>query len=436
MKNSYTKHIARLIALLLIPLLTLVGCGNTSDDSKVRLINATTDISSLSLFADDDKLNDAVAADSISAYGEVKSTTNFQAKLKRGGSETVLSNTTQNLARDYHYLAVAWGREGNVSLTFLGEEEDEPSSGQAKVRVFNTATDAGSVDVYISDSTSALSSISPDVSNVDTGKVSGFSTVNRGTYRLRVTAAGDKDDLRLDTDSIVIGDKARITIIVQSGAGGVLTHSLIVSQQSELTVRKNASARVRSASSISSSGVVSTKVANVTVSNSLTSPSVGAYFLVPAGAQKTDITINGGVTTSSTFSFVAGGDYTIMSYGAVANPKQSFIVDDNRVPLTSGKAKIRLIHGAEPYSSASMTYDSIAVTSEIPLGSASTSTNINPNSGNALIEVNAPSSSTPLYTTEKTGGGTTGATIDAKSVYTIFLLGGNTTPRGIIRKDR
>jgi Domain of unknown function (DUF4397) len=251
-----------------------------------------------------------------------------------------------------------------------------------------------------------------------------------------VTAAGDKDDLRLDTDSIVIGDKARVTIIVQSGAGGVLTHSLIVSQQNELIVKKNTSARVRSASSILSSGVVTTKVANVTVANSLTSPSVGAYFLVPAGAQKTDTTINGGVTSSSTFSFVAGGDYTILSYGTVATPKQSFIVDDNRVPLTSGKAKIRLIHGAELYSSTSMTYDSIAVTSEIPLGSASTSTNVNPNSGNALIEVTAPSSSTALYTTEKSGGGTTGATIDAKSVYTIFLLGGNTTPRGIIRKDR
>jgi hypothetical protein len=436
MKNFYTKHIARLIGLLLIPLLTLVGCGKASDDSKVRLINATTDISSLSLFADDDKINDSVAADSVSAYGEVKSTTNFQAKLKRAGSETVLSNTTQNLARDYHYLAVAWGREGNVSMTFLGEEEDEPSSGQAKVRVFNTATDAGSVDVYLSDATSALSSISPDVSNVETGKVSGFSTVTRGTYRLRITGASDKDDLRLDTGSIVIGDKARLTIIVQSGAGGVLTHALIVSQQSDLTVRKNTSARVRAASSVSSSGVVTTKVAGVSVANSLTSPSVGAYFLVPSGAQQTETVINGGVASSSTFSFVAGGDYTILSYGTAANAKQSFIVDDNRVPLTSGKAKIRLVHGADPYSSASMTYDSISVTSEIPLGSASTSTNINPNSGNALIEVTAPSSATALYTTEKSGGGTTGATIDTKSVYTIFLLGGNATPRGIIRKDR
>jgi Domain of unknown function (DUF4397) len=436
MKNSYTAYVAKCTAVFLIPLLTLFGCGKANDDSHIRLINATTDISSLSLFADDDKVNESVAADSMSGYADVKSTTNFQAKLKRSGSETVLNNSTQNLARDYHYLAVAWGREGNVNLTFLGEEESEPSSGQAKVRVFNTATDAGPVDVYLSDASSALSSISPDVSNVDTGKVSGFSTVNKGTYRLRVTAASDKDDLRLDTDSIVVGDKARITIIVQSGAGGVLTHSLIVSQQSDLTVRKNASARVRATSSISSSGVVTTKIANITIANSLTSPSVGAYFLVPAGAQKTDTTINGGVTSSSTFSFIAGGDYTVMSYGSVASPKQSFIVDDNRVPLTSGKAKIRLVHGAESYSSASMTYDSIAVTSEIPLGSSSASTTVNPNSGNALIEVTAPSSPTPLYTTEKSGGGTTGATIDAKSVYTIFLLGGNTTPRGIIRKDR
>jgi hypothetical protein len=43
-----------------------------------------SDISSSSPFSDDDKLNDAVAADSISAYADVKSTTNFQATLKRG----------------------------------------------------------------------------------------------------------------------------------------------------------------------------------------------------------------------------------------------------------------------------------------------------------------------------------------------------------------
>jgi hypothetical protein len=74
----------------------------------------------------------------------------------------------------------------------------------------------------------------------------------------------------------------------------MLDHSLIVSRQDALTLRKNASARVRSVSSISSSGVVTAKVANVNVANSLTSPSVDA-------------------------------DYTIMSYGSVASPKRMSI---------------------------------------------------------------------------------------------------------------
>jgi hypothetical protein len=116
MKNSLITRFAditKLAAIFFIALFNLDGCGKTTYDSHVRLINATTDISSLTLYADDDKLNDAVSADSISAYSDVKSTTNFQAKLKRGGSETVLSNTAQNLAqllqwfyrRSHHLIA-------------------------------------------------------------------------------------------------------------------------------------------------------------------------------------------------------------------------------------------------------------------------------------------------------------------------------------------
>lgn len=86
--------------------------------------------------------------------------------------------------------------------------------------MFNTAVDNGSLDVYLTGSDDALDDASATVSAVTGGSVASYSTVTSGTYRLRVTGAGDKNDLRLDVPAMTLGSTQVATLIVTPGQRG------------------------------------------------------------------------------------------------------------------------------------------------------------------------------------------------------------------------
>jgi Domain of unknown function (DUF4397) len=423
-----------LAALLLVGLL-LIGCGGSDNNSaSVRFVNATTDVGGLDLYTGDDKRASNVAPDAVSDYASIDEGS-YTAKIKLSGNDSALISPSVSLTGDNHYAAVAWGRSDAVRLAVLTEEEDEPSAAIAEVRIFNGATDVGKIDAYLTDPAAALDTVSANASSISTGSVSGYAELAKGTYRLRITAAGDKTDVRLDIASITLADKDRVTIILQPTPGGVLAHSLLLVQQGALTVNKNTYARARAVASVSGNGVVAAKVGSTSLSAALTSPAVGNYVLVPSGSQTLLAQVNGATVSSASTTFAAGGDYTVFLYGGTSSAQLTLLSDDNRLPTDSSKAKMRLVHGGEGYSSLSLALDSVSVASEVPFGQASTFTQVTPNKGNALVEVTSALSNTPLYTTVKTSGDT-GVSIDAQSVYTVFMLGGNAAPRGLMRKER
>jgi Domain of unknown function (DUF4397) len=419
----------------------LAGCGSGGDDSSsLRLLNATADVGSLDFYTksgtdDDVQRGSNVAVDGVSGYASVDSGS-YTLKVMLAGNSASLTNPTLSLTSDYHYTAVAYGRSGAVKVAVLTEEEDEPASGKAEVRILNAASDVGAVDMYITDSSTALGNATANATSIAAGSTSGFSTFATGTYRLRITAAGDTTDVRLDVPSITLTDRERVTVILQPTTGGVLANALMLIQQGSLTVSKNTNARVRAVASVSGNGVVTAQVASTSLTpTSLTSPAVGAYVLVPAGSQTLLAQVNGATVSSASTSFTAGADYTVMLYGNTTSSQMSLLSDNNRLPADTGKAKLRLVHGAEGYNALSLSLDNVSVADQVGYGVASTAAQVAPNSGNALVEVTSSLSNTPLYTTTKSSG-STGVTIDTLGVYSVFMLSGNATPRGVLRKER
>lgn len=429
---------SRLLAALLVTTgLVIAGCGGSSnddDDAGVRFVNSTTEVGGLDLYTDDDKRASNVLPDAASGYISIGDG-NYTAKLKLAGNSTALISPSISLSNDTDYTVVAWGRSDAVRLISLTEDEDEPSSGVAKIRVFNGATDVGRVDLYVTDASTSLDNASAKASGIATGSVSGFSEVGRGTYRLRITGAGDRNDVRLDVPSITLGDKDRTTVILQPTTGGVLAHALLTVQRGSLTVAKNTFARARVVASVSGNGVVAAQVGSTSLSAALTSPAVGGYVLVPAGSQTLLTQVSGATLSSASTAFTAGGDYTVFVYGSTASTRMALITDDNRLPTDTSKAKIRLVHGAERDTTLSLAVDSVSVSSEVPIGTGSSFSQVATNSGNALIEVTSALSNTPLYSTAKSSG-STGVSIEAQGVYSVFMLDGNSTPRGLLRKER
>ena len=100
----------------------------------------------------------------------------------------------------------------------ISEDTTPPASGTAIVRVFNAATDAGSIDVYVTDPAVDITTLSSPTFTFTAStsvQASNFLVVRRpGTYRIRVTGAGNPSDLRLDIPSVVLANQQVATVIL------------------------------------------------------------------------------------------------------------------------------------------------------------------------------------------------------------------------------
>jgi hypothetical protein len=418
------QGIARLAATAVLAT-ALAACGGSDDDdgnAQMRLINATADVASIDMTIDNDDIDEtrqftAIARDGQSEYAELDNTA-YTLRIKREGAGSTLALNSANLEPDQRYTVFAYGREGDYRVYAALDDEDEPSAGKAVVRVFNAAPDTGSVDVYLTEEAASLDDTLPTVSNIGAATLSFYNSIDRGTYRLRVTAQGDKDDVRLDVTGIELADKARITLVLQPGPGGVLVNTV-----------KNTYARARLVSGATGNAAVTASLGNTSLNINLRSPSVGAYTLVPAATVAANVTVNAGVNVGGSVTLAPGADYTLAVYGDAAAPDWRLISDDNRPPASSERTKMRLLHMA-PGLNANLTLvkDYVAVATDVAYGNASSYSQV-ANSNDARIEVTSPLTVDPLFLSED-------AVLASRGVYTVFILGGAATPTGILRRER
>ena len=421
---------------LIVCVLALLGAcgGDESKDATVRFLNATTDVGSLSLYTDDDRRAGNVAVDAVSPYTTLKARS-YEFKFKRSGSDSSLITSTNSLSEDTPHTVVAWGREGAIRMSITEDDEDLPAAGLVKLRVFNAATDAGSVDIYLGDSATDFGSVSATATSVAVGAYSAFSERSAGAIRIRVTSAGNRDEIRLDVPALQTQGQQVITLILQPTAGGVLMHAVALLQQGTVTLQKNQQSRVRLVASVAGNGVVGSRVGSTLLSNAATSPNIGSYVLVPSGNHTLSAQIAGATVFSEAMSFLAGQDYTVLVHGDPALGFVNRITDDNRA-AASGRSKIRLVHGVQGYDTLTLTVDSASVANDLAYGSVSSFVSVGSNVGNALLEVNSPLSSAALYSTNRPNSSTTGVSLESTGVYTLFMLSGSATPRGFLRRDR
>lgn len=417
------------IAVLGLPLLQ--ACGGGSDDEggggALRLVNAADGYASLDLYASDTLLSSAVAADSAGSYLSLGADT-YTLKLKRNGSTTTSNSTDRSIAADTAYTLLAYATAETLKTVLLTENEDAPSSGTAKLRVFNASTEAGALDIYVTAPDAALADSSATTAALGTERIGSYAEVSAGTYRIRVTGSGDKADLRLDLPSVTLADQQVTTLVLTATPGGVLVHGLSIDQKSTVTARKNPAARVRLVAGANANGSVAATANGVTLSAGLQSPAVGSYLLVPAGDLSLDVTLNGGAVASSATTLAAGSDSTLLVSGDTGAATATLLADDNRPSLNSGNAKLRLVHGIGALASPiALTADYSAVATDVARNSASAGAGVAAGTG-IRLEASTPSAGT-LYLAED-------VTLLATRVYTVFMLGDSSAPLGVLRRDR
>jgi hypothetical protein len=264
--------------------------------------------------------------------------------------------------------------------------------------------------------------------------LAGFREIPAGTYQLRITGVGKPDDLRLDKPITLTAGQFQ-TLMITAGSGGALVNGTLIVQQGAITALTNTKARVRLVASVDGAGVVAANVSSTLLSSGLISPRVqGFYTLVDAGNVNLNLRVNTTpvLTTPQALTLTAGSDYTLLVYGTASNPQLTTITDDNRLPLSTVRTKIRLVNGVASLDplALSVDYGAVAASSYVVAGSAAPYAQIASNVG-ALIEVDSPSLGAVYQTTRTNGDPLTG-----QGVFSVFVLSGKATPTGFLSNER
>jgi len=416
-------------AACVIPLLNACGGGGSSGgNGAVRLVNAADDQASLDLYAGDTSIASAVATGTAGAYASVGAGT-YTMQLKPTGSNATASSASRTVGSDTSYTVVAYTSGEALKSVLLTDDEAAPTSGSAKLRVFNASIEAGALDVYVTTPDASLSASTPYVQGLGTERIGGYVEYGAGTWRIRVTGNGDKTDLRLDIPSITLTDQEIATLVVTSTPGGVLVHGLVIQQKSTVAAFRNGSARLRLVASAAGGAAVAATANGTSLSAGLTSPAIGNYTLVNAGALALDVSIGGTAVTAPAPTLAAGSDTTLLVTGSAAAPVITVLADDNRPALLSGNTKLRLVHGVSGLASPiTLTADYAAVATDVAPNTASTPASMAA-STTLRIEATSPAVAGSMFLA-------TDVTLQAGRVYTLFMLGDTSASAGVLRRDR
>lgn len=419
-----------LVALLAGSALVLASCGgggsnNDSGTAYWRVLNLNSELPAVDVYTGTDKWFTGVATDGLADYAGITSGS-YTVRVTATGSPTSLLSQSFSLSKDKHYTGIVWGRSGSVRFATLPEDDatTDIATNNARIRVYNATSDAGVFDVYLTQPTDDLADATPTVAAATAAALGGYRDVSAGTYRLRVTGTGDSNDVRLDIPSITLSAQTYSTLIITAGPGGVLVNGTLLAQQGAVTPLKNTLARLRTVAGANANGSVSVQLDGTTLAAGLRSPTIGAYQRVTAGDRLVNVLLNGSSISSTTRTLAAGGDYTLVTYGT---GQILLVADDNRLPSTS-RIRIRMINAAAGSDPLTLSVDLAALISDVAAGTASAFTTAATNAS-AQVDVTSTSGITPIYTA-------TDVNLQSQGVYTAFVLGGNATPTGVLRKDR
>lgn len=425
------------VALISLGALLLGGCkgGNHSGQADIRLLNVSSGYSLLDLSvqgssADTDTTElSSISNGALSDYVGIASDT-YTIKFSRSGVASTLKTIGgENLTDGSHATYLGYGSTGHFSTLRISEDVSAASSGQTKLQILNTS-ESGSLDVYLTDESVDLGDAAPLVGGIVTGG-GGSAQLDSGTYRLRVTGAGDINDLRLDVSNVTLASTQVATLVITATQGGVLVNALVLPQQGSLTAYPNTRVRVRGAVGIASGSAVTASVGGVAI---LSNAPIGAvstrYSDVAAGSAAVSVEVDGVAVAVPDHTLVAGADYTLLLWTDANGTEATWVNEDNRPPSTSGSAKIRLLNGMSGNGeNATLSIDYAPVAEGVAVGQASSSVEVD--SGTAF-QLDITDSDTAQSLISRAS-----VSLQSDTDYTMFVAGGGgNAVTGTLRKDR
>lgn len=224
-------------------LMSLAGCGGSadSDTTYLRFVNATVDYSSADFWVDSSKAISALGnGGAVSGY-YTKGAGSAQIELHAAGSSTSRLTETRTLTKDVYTCVLAYGTlASSLKFKYLEESNGTTDSGTTRLRLFQASPTLTGLDLYITN-TSSLTDLTPALTVAAYGDLSAFITLAAGSYRLRITASGDKSNVLFDyTAGANLYSQSTITLAVVPRATGSLPNLTALPEKASASVLLNA----------------------------------------------------------------------------------------------------------------------------------------------------------------------------------------------------
>jgi hypothetical protein len=343
------NKLLKLLGVAAISLL-LAACGghkNNTPPANLRFVNAAQN-DSLTLSLNGSPLFSGIAPTSTSSYTSV--TAGSYTISVTGATGTVVSPAfTFALSAGLNYSIVAYVRNGAVITELLNENQTVPTAGYGTLGMTNMSPDSGALDLYVvAPGTTDISALAPLFQAAVFKGSPVWTTLVAGTFDVIVTAAGNQSDVRMKLPSVTLGGAQVMMLGFTSTGAGALVDAIMLNQGGSVQLVNTSFARARVVSALPAAGATSV---NATIGSvNLTpvfAPNAGTYTLVAGGTSTYSISAAGTpIASLPAATFNAGGDFTILVYGAAATPSVAVYTDNNQLPVVGGNVKVRLINAA------------------------------------------------------------------------------------------
>jgi S-adenosylmethionine/arginine decarboxylase-like enzyme len=355
--NPPRKMLMLLPALLGLCLAGCIGSGadSGSTTAHIRMLNLSTGYPSIDLYTinSDDETDtrqlEAVTTGNMSDYRAIEADA-YTLKFRKTGTSGNLFVSGGTLAGDVRVTYVAYGETNEFGMLALDDNIEKPNSGYTIAQVLNASSSR--LDVYLTGPDEAMEDVSATVTGV-AASATAQATVSSGSYRLRITGAGVKTDLRLDVPLISLSSASVLSIILTDAPGGVLVNAVLLPQQGQPTTYDNqesAAVRVLNVSRGYSSLDLLTNNSDDTGTDTarftgITRGAASAYGALKAGTYTFKFRRSGasGNLAASAVTLNESAHVTYVAYGATNQFGLVRISDDIEVP-DAGYTKVQVLN--------------------------------------------------------------------------------------------
>jgi Domain of unknown function (DUF4397) len=200
------------------------GCGS-GGNTRFRLMNAVPDESSLNVLVDTTSVSSNLAYGTSTGYLSEKSGSH-QIGIEPSGASTTLLQQSISFASGTDTTVISSGFSSQVANLVLTDDNSAPASGDFKIRMVNASPNLGPADVYIVTPGTALTTVSPTISNLGFGTTAPYQSLASGNYEIELTSVGQKF-AAVDTGTLTFGTGEVRTFVGLNNPQGGFTFAVL-----------------------------------------------------------------------------------------------------------------------------------------------------------------------------------------------------------------